>query len=109
MKKSAKPLILFSLIGFILISAFLLGYISTKIKCDGVRKEIVDLEANIVTKKNRQNFLTARLQYYMSEDRITEIASTELGMIRRVEPRIVLEVSKEKINMINNELKQKYD
>jgi hypothetical protein len=30
-------------------------------------------------------------------------------MIKRVEPRIVLEVSKEKIDMINNLLKEKYD
>jgi cell division protein FtsL len=109
MKKSAKPLILYSLLTFILLSVFFLGYIRTKIKCDQTRKEIVEIEEAIQSNRKRQVFLTARLQYYSMEERIVNIATTELGMIRRESPRIVLEVSKEKIRMINNRLKEKYD
>jgi cell division protein FtsL len=109
MKKSAKPLILYSLLAFILISGFLLGYIGFKIRCDQLRKEIVVQEENIVSKRSRHQFLTARLQYYSSEERIMNIASSELGMIRLEDARIVLEVSREKINMIENRLREKYD
>lgn len=109
MKKSLKPLILFSLSTFVLLSVFLLGYISVKIKCDQLSKEKVLKEEIISTEKNKQVDLTAKLQFYTSEERITEIASAELGMIKRSEPRIALEVSKEKINMIHGKLAERYD
>jgi cell division protein FtsB len=109
MNKSAKPLILYSLAIFILLSVFLTGYIGVKLKYDQLTKEKVRMEEAINTAKNRQLYLTARMQYYTSEDRIVEIAINELGLIRRVDPRIVLEVSKEKIEMISNNLKEKYD
>jgi cell division protein FtsL len=109
MKKSAKPLILYSLLAFVLISVFLLGYIGIKIRCDKLQKEIVSTEESIASKRNRQQYLTARLQYYTSEERIVNIAYTELGMIKREDPRLVLEVSREKINRINDMLKEKYD
>jgi hypothetical protein len=72
-------------------------------------KEIVELEENIISKRSRHQFLIARLQYYAGEERIINIASTELGMIRREDARIVLEVSRDKIEMISNRLKEKYD
>ncbi len=109
MKKSLKPLIAFSLSTFFLLSVFLLGYISVKIKCDQLAKEKVLKEEIINTEKNKQVDLTAKLQLYSSEERITEIASSELGMIKRTDPRIALEVSREKINMIHKKLTERYD
>ena len=109
MKKSLKPLIAFSLSTFFLLSVFLLGYISVKIKCDQLAKDKVLKEEIINTEKNKQVDLTAKLQLYSSEERITEIASSELGMIKRTDPRIALEVSREKINMIHKKLTERYD
>jgi cell division protein FtsL len=109
MKKSAKPLIIYSLAVFVFVSFFLLAYIGVKIRNDQLKKEIVSQEEGIASKKNRQMYLTARLQYYTSEERIINIAQTELGMIKREAPRLVLEVSKEKIDQIANKLKVKYD
>jgi cell division protein FtsB len=108
MKKSAKPLILYSLGVFILLAVFLLGYIGTKLKYDQLVREIVVQEETISSLKNRQMFLTARLQYYTSEDQIIKIAESQ-GLIKREDARIVLEVSKQKIMQINNMLKEKYD
>jgi cell division protein FtsL len=109
MKKSAKPLIIYSLLVFVFLSVFLLAYIGLKIRCDQLNKEIVSQEEQIASKKNRQMYLTARLQFYTSEERIINIAQNELGMIRRESPRLVLEVSKDKINMIEKKLREKYE
>jgi len=93
----------------VLFSVFLLGSISIRIKCDQATKEKVLKEESIASKKDRQVYLTARLQFYTSEDRIVNTAINELNMIKRTEPRIVLDVSREKIERINQILKEKYD
>lgn len=109
MKKSIKPVIAFSLISFLLLAAFLLGYISVKIKCDQLKREKVFKETNILNIQNNRQDLVAQLQNFSSEQRITEIALSELGMIKRTDPRIVIEVSREKIDLINSKLQELYD
>lgn len=109
MKKSAKPVLFYSFIIFILLAFFLTGYISTKLKYDQLTKEKVRKEAAVEELKHRHITLTAGMQAIISEERIKDIAINELGMIKRVEPRIVLEVSKEKIEMIEQQLAQEHE
>jgi hypothetical protein len=86
-----------------------LGYVGLKLECEILTKEKVYAQKILDSKKNKQISLVAEVQNLASEERIVFIASEELNMIKRTEPKILLSVSKEKIEMINDVLKDKYE
>jgi cell division protein FtsL len=110
MKKSAKPLIFFSSIVFIVFTSLILGYVSVKLECEKLRRE-----ENILTEerlkeiKDYRTNLIAQDQDLSAEETIVRIAETELGMIRRTDAPIELEVSKEKIEEISKAIEKKYE
>jgi len=109
MKKGSKPFIFSVLFLLVAYSLLLLGYVGVKLECEILTKKKVESQKLLDSKKNKQVSLIAEVQYLSSEERIVNIASEELNMIKRKEPKIKLTVSKHKIDKINEFLKEKYE
>ena len=109
MKKSSKPKIFFVLILLAAYTSLILGYVGTKLECELLVKEKFDSQKILDAKKNRHINLLAELQFLSSEEKIVKIAREELGMVRRTEPEIILNLSKDKIDKITKELSRKYE
>ncbi len=109
MKKNSKPVIIFILIFFISVTAAILIYVGVKKKCEVLTKEKVLMEEQLAARQNWRTNLLAQNQMLTSEQRITEIAMNELGMIKRTKPAMKLKADKEKILKISKILSDKYD
>lgn len=109
MKKSAKPLIFFNSFVFIVITSLILGYVGVKLECEMLTKEKVLAEEKLKEVKNWRINLTAQDQDLSAEERVVSIAETELGMIKRTEAPIEINVSKEKIEEISRTIEKKYE
>ena len=109
MKKSSKPLIIFVLFLLVTYSLVILGYVGVKQECELLIKEHVESQKALDLVKNKQVSLIAEVQNLSSEERIVKIASEELNMIKRNEPKIILAVNKDRIEKINIALKGKYE
>ena len=109
MKKGSKPLLLFVLFLLITYSLLILGYVAVKQECELLVKDQVESGKALDMLRNKQVSLIAEIQNLTSEERIVKIASEELNMIKRSEAKILLTISKEKIEMINDILKEKYE
>ena len=109
MKKSAKPLIFFSSFVFIAYTFLILTYVGIKLECEKLTKEKVLTEERLKEVKNWKINLTAQDQALYSEDRIVNIAKTELGMEKRTDAPLEITVSKVKIEEISKALEKKYE
>jgi cell division protein FtsL len=109
MKKSAKPLIFFNSFVFIVITSTILGYVGVKLECEKLTREKVLTEEKLKEVKNWKINLTAQDQDLSAEERVVSIAETELGMIKRTEAPIEINVSKEKIEEISKAIEKKYE
>jgi len=109
MKKSAKPLIFFNSFVFIVITSLILAYVGVKLECEKLTREKVLTEEKLKEIKNWRINLTAQDQDLSAEERIVGIAESELGMIRRTEAPLQLDVSKEKIEEISKAIEKKYE
>ena len=92
-----------------MVALTLLAYVAVKKKCEVLTKEKVLSKEELSSKKNWRVSLLARFQMLESEERITSIASEELGMVKRAEPAIEIKVDKEKIERINKALEDSYE
>jgi cell division protein FtsL len=86
-----------------------LGYVGVKLECELLTKSKFDAQKMLDSKRNNQINLIAEAQFLSSEERIVKIAFEELNMIKRTEPQIILNVNKDKIEKINEVLKEKYE
>lgn len=109
MKKGSKPFLFFSVLLFTTFIVLVLFYVGIKLKCEELTKEKVLAEKQLDLKNNWQVNLTVKHQFLSSEERITEIAEKELGMIRGGSPVLKIRVDKEQIENIENRLKEKYE
>ena len=109
MKKGSKPFIFFVLFLLGTYSLLILGYVGVKLECERLTKEKFDMQKILDSKKNRQVSFIAEVQNLSSEERIVEIASEELNMIKGKDPKLILTVSKDKIEKISKDLKDKYE
>ena len=108
-KKGAKPFLFFSILLFTSFIVLILFYVGIKLKCEELTKDKILAEKQLDLKNNWQVNLTVAHQSLSSEERITEIAEKELGMIRGGPPVLKIQVDKEQIENIENQLKEKYD
>ncbi len=72
-------------------------------------KEVASLEEELGALQNRMEIRIAEVQKLQSEDRIVNLASERLGMIRIDKPLEELFVSQEKINRIKKIVNSKYE
>jgi cell division protein FtsB len=109
MKKSAKPLIFFNSFVFIVVTSLILGFVGVKLECEKLTKNKVLTAERLIEIKNWRTNLIAQDQDLSAEERITGIAQSELGMVRRTEAPVELDVSKEKIEEISKAVEKKYE
>ena len=109
MKKGSKPFLFFSVLLFTTFIVLSLFYVGIKLKCEELTKEKILSEQQLDLKKNWQVDLTVKYQFLTSEERITEIAEKELGMIRGGPSILKIEISKQKTETIENRLREKYE
>jgi len=109
MKKGSKPFLFFSVLLFTSFIVLVLFYVGIKLKCEELTKEKILTEEQLDLKNNWQVNLSVKYQFLSSEERITEIAEKELGMIRGDSPVLKVKVDKEQIEKIENQLKEKYE
>jgi len=86
MKKSYKPDIFRFVIVSTTVVCFIIFYVWLKLRIDNTLKEIVQLNQWKDVLKNKNLNLQVELQELCAEDRIFEIASSELGMVKRPIP-----------------------
>ncbi len=109
MKKSAKPLIFFSLFIFVAFTLLILMYVGVRLECEKLTKEKILTEEKFSDIKNWKINLIAQDQALSSEERIVSIAENELGMIRRTDSPIIISVNKRKIEEISKIIDKKYE
>lgn len=109
MRKGSKPFIFFVLFLLFTYSLLVLGYVGVKLECEILTKEKIESQKILDSKKNYQVSLIAGMQNLSSEERIVKIAVDELNMIKRYEPIMMLTIDKDKAEMINKLLKEKYE
>jgi hypothetical protein len=109
MKKSAKPLIFFNSFVFIVITSLILGNIGVKLECEKLTKEKILTGERLKEIKNWKTDLTAQEQDLSAEERVVLIAESELGMIKRTEIPLGINVSKEKLEEISKAIDKKYE
>ncbi|MFO7447999.1 MAG: hypothetical protein R6W90_16675 [Ignavibacteriaceae bacterium] len=107
--RSSKSGIAVVLMLLVMAALTILAYVGIKKKCEVLAKDKVIAAETLASAKNGRVNLLAQYQMLSSEERITGIAVTELGMKKRTEPAIVLKADKEKIERISKVLKEKYE
>ena len=109
MKKSSKPTIFIVLTLLLIVTVFALVSIGLKLRCEKLNLQ-KDKDENIYKTENQKKIkLTAEYQTVTSEERIVEVAETELGLIRNIEPVVTLKYELSKVEEINEVLKEKYE
>ena len=109
MKKSAKPLIIATLIILLSGTAIVLVNIGLRFKYEELVRDKVKLEKFLSDERTKKVNLIAEYQAYSSEERITAIAENKLGLIKLIYPTMVVTVNKNNINKLISELKVKYE
>lgn len=109
MKKSAKPTI-FLLLTLLLISTlFALASVGLKLKYEQNVLQKDKAEKIYKTESQRKIKLTAEYQTVTSEERIVSIAQSQLGFVRNVEPAFIIKYDINKVEDLNEILKEKYE
>jgi hypothetical protein len=107
--KNSKPFLGYGLLAGIAITLYALSYVGIKLKCESLIKDKLITTQNCGSAQNEKLNLTAQFQLLNSEERIVEIAQQELGMIKCLTPSLTLSVSREKIDLLQNEINSKYE
>lgn len=109
MKKSYKSEILKGVIAVSTLALLMLFYVGIKLRIDYMFKEIEQLSQIKEQLINKQLSLTVELQELSSEQRIKELAMTELGLVSRGNPKETIEINLEFIKEKKEELESKYE
>lgn len=109
MKKGAKPGIVRFLLLLTVCFAVVLGNVGLRFKYEDLMRKKVDLSKKIKDERTKKVNLTAMYQQFSSEDRIVAIAQSNLGMMRRIQPKVIIEVDQNLIKKVEEALKSKYE
>lgn len=109
MKKSSKPIILIVLILLMIITAFALVGVGVKLKYEQSLLQRDDLQKRLKTEAQRKIKFTAEYQTVTAEDRIMSIAANELGLIKNMQPSVMIKFNNEKLEEVTEELSEKYE
>lgn len=109
MKKSSKPTLFLILILLLITAAFALVSVGVKLKYEQYLLQKDKAEKIFKSESQRKIKLTAEYQTVTAEERIVEVAKTELGLIRNVEAPLVIKFENEKVLSLEERLNQKYE
>ncbi len=108
MSKSAKPLIFYILFLLVIVTIFFLAVVIVKISYEEAIRTKEEAERMLKNENQKLVSLQAELQNAASEENI-KYSAFQLGMIKRIESVIVLNVSKEKIQELEQQFELKYE
>ncbi len=109
MKKSAKPAILTVLILLLVATTLVLSNIGLRFKYEELVRKKVELDKKLKDQSTKKVNLIAGYQAVSSENKIVFIAESKLGMVRRTQPKIIVNVNIKLIAEVNEKLKAKYE
>lgn len=109
MKKSSKPTIFLIITLLLIVTLFALVIIGLKLKNEQFLLQKDKAEKNYRSESQRKIKLTAEYQTVTAEERIVAVAKSDLGLIRNIEPAFIIKYNNNKIEEINETLKEKYE
>jgi len=109
MSKSSKPTIFLVFLLLLIITVFALVSVSVKLKYEQALLQKDTALKQLKTETQSKIKLTAEYQTVTSEERISAIASSELGLIKDLEAPVVIKYDMNKVESIEKELKKKYE
>ncbi len=109
MKKSAKPAILTVLILLLVATTLVLSNVGLRFKYEELVRKKVELDKKLKDQSTKKVNLIAGYQAVSSENKIVFIAESKLGMVRRTQPKIIVNVNIKLIAEVNEKLKAKYE
>jgi cell division protein FtsL len=109
MKKSSKPTIFLLITLLLIVTVFALATIVLKLKYEQFLLQKDKAEKTYKTERQRKIKLTAEYQTVTAEERIVALAKSELGLIRNIEPAFIIKYDRNKLEEINETLKEKYE
>ncbi len=109
MKKSSKPTIFLLITLLLVVTAFALASIGLKLKYEQFLLQKDKAGKTYKAESQRKIKLTAEYQTVTVEERIVAVAKSELGLIRNIEPAFIIKYDSNKLEEINETLKEKYE
>jgi cell division protein FtsL len=109
MSKSAKPFIFYIIFLLVVVTIFFIAVVIVKISYEETIRAKEEAERRLKNESQKQVSLQAEYQNVTTEENIRFVASSQLGMIKRIEPAIVLTVPKDKIEEFEQEIISKYE
>lgn len=109
MKNSAKPFIIKIIFLLIVVTSMVLVSIGLRFKYEELMREKSKLNKIIKEERSLKVNLIAEYQAYSSKEKIISVAENKLGMVRRTQPKITVNVDKDLIKKVNEELKSKHE
>lgn len=109
MKKSAKPAIFTVLILLLVATTLVLSNVGLRFKYEELVRKKVELDKRLKDQRTKRVNLIAGYQAVSSENKIVFIAESKLGMVRRTQPKIIVNVNNKLIAEVNEKLKAKYE
>ena len=109
MKKSSKPTIFLIITLLLIVTLFALVIIGLKLKNEQFLLQKDKAEKTYRSESQRKIKLTAEYQTVTAEERIVALAKSDLGLIRNIEPAFIIKYNNNKIEEINETLKEKYE
>jgi cell division protein FtsL len=109
MKQSAKPFIIKIIFLLVVVTSMVLVSIGLRFKYEELIREKSGLNKILKEKRTQKVNLIAEFQAFSSKEKIISIAENKLGMIRRTQPKITINVNKDLIKKVNEKLKSKHE
>ncbi len=109
MNKSAKPFIIKIIFLLVVVTSMVLVSIGLRFKYEELMREKSELNNKLKEERTKTVNLIAEYQANSSEEKIISVAENKLGMIRRTQPKITINVNKKLIKKVNEKLKSKHE
>ena len=109
MKKSAKPFIIKIIFLLVVVTSMVLVSIGLRFKYEELMREKSELNNKLKEERTKTVNLIAEYQAYSSKEKIISVAENKLGMIRRTQPKVTINVNKNLIKKVNEKLKSKHE
>ena len=109
MKKSSKPTIFLLITLLLIVTVFALVSIGLKLKYEQFVLQKDKAEKTYKAESQIKIKLTAEYQTVTAEERIVSVAKSDLGLIRNIEPAFIIKYDNNKVEELNETLKEKYE
>jgi len=109
MKKSSKPAIYLSITLLLILAVFALVSVSLKLKYEQYVLLKDKAEKTYKAESQRKIKLTAVYQTVTAEERIVAVAKSDIGLIRNIESAFIIKYDNNKVEELNETLKEKYE